>query len=229
MRSTDMGSTLEAISRNTSQIDIAPFETFSNSEVGNGLIARSEPARTAFLPTFAPAGLDFEPGKWHEGVKAIETFSRAQQKAWDRDAIELKARMQLLEHRTHAQLVDLSNKVDLLTQMVSTAANLASTETVRTPALVQSETSLGRAVTASEALAEHLNCVADGELVPTQEWRNQALSSLSDSDPVLRSAAGRALCVLDPAMAAELLPQTIAIEKNRVVASVLKGALRALP
>ena len=230
MRLAESEPILEAVSVSKSnQISIAPFEAFLKAEHGNALVSRSESPKIAFLPTSAPAKSDFEFGKWHEGVRAFESFSRTQQRAWDRDAVELKARMQVLESRTHAQLVELSKKVDLLTVAVSTATGFTGNNALsRAPDGAKDEAQVRQIVTGSEALADQLDCVADGELTPSEAWRDQAISSLSDADPVVRSAAGRALCVLDPVMAAEVLPARIALEQNRVVASVLKGALRAL-
>lgn len=77
-----------------------------------------------------------------------------------------------------------------------------------------------------DALADMLNHIADAD-DPQSELRKIARMFLACEDGAVRAATGRALHVIDPAMAIALISERLADEPNKVVRAIFQGAIRS--
>lgn len=81
---------------------------------------------------------------------------------------------------------------------------------------------------AADALADLLNMAADtGDKESYLGLEHLASAMLRSEHAPLRAAAGRALSMASPNEAEQVLPDLIESESNKIVAAVLRGALRA--
>jgi hypothetical protein len=136
--------------------------------------------------------------------------------------------MQQLESRTQAELRNLSEKVEMLARAVATnqTSLLASGPEAPVAPVPVTREILDAARTQGH-LSDLLDEIADNGLKVPAELADCIRAALGNSDPAIRAAAGRALSAVNPGVAQIYLPAAIENERNRFVASVLRGALRA--
>lgn len=193
---------------------------------GTGIIAHRKVVRTPAAAMLT----DSEAPSWNHGSTGSfsgfeSTITHRVVGAWVRPEAQIEAQMQQLEARTQADIQRLTAAVDGVRRMVNALAAGVASQGGEVPVLHVSSAELETADAAG--LADILTAIADEAAITDEGTVEFSVQALQHEDAAVRAAAGRALSLLAPDRAREVLPAIIEGEANRFAASVLRSALRA--